>query len=979
MTLRARFLCLPIVAAFCVRSVAAQPAIIVAPASASTVEIARGLGLDPGRDRARFLSEFVRILYSGSELRQSSLDALRRLHAGRSGGKEGAALAVPVPLSPALWSAAVFKRPVTSDDLVSTILGDRRAALLSYGLTALDDETLAYLEAHPPVLTQLYERSAAAFAAFGGSLHIAHGRVDAPGGEPAVPLWEGVIGASLSEPEHFVPLLFAEQTGRLAYLFDTIAALDAPNAAFALGLWISDAAVRLERFKALALITAREYREWTVEALPFARPMHDLPLLLLRVRVDARGVPTPPADRAFWVEVFGNNSTPRTPRFQAPAAGTGKGADSALEPLVDAAWLAESAGAGNMYDRGNRIDQIAFAQRVFGSAGGEGDRADVITAVRAFLDVRMLMLTLERIGIHDAATFAFAARQAAKLDTGDGNRGFWTHAQLQSALALLMRMTSAGTLTSDQAMILVRSLLAVPLDERGRYAGGLARWLAQVLAPQLPHDGDRDIESRVILGLAGPSPGDRAPRLSWEGQDYRIDPAFAERRRMKVIRQKQGGYSVDLALDLDRIARALTAAAAAKPGVAGAAVDQALIDAATALTALTLTYATALEPSVGEVLPPGVTAPKRAVDVIVKSAAELQQLTHLAAARRAARVGVALEDVVDVVLAEALLSLNYAAEIGDPAGPALLARNVALRHDFGFGRHVGEFRSRAQWAVPRQDFQPGVPWHVSGSALGLDIALARLSLKRIDADRLVGAPRLLSTERDAFAVSLNLMNAREIRDSDRDAIAAAIARGRRRLLALQPGAAGTRPATEGEALSNGGEPFNAIADQLRLDGRRRRAIRWTIDAERDRVPALFTLSEMLLLGGVAPGTNLDAWGMSALPTAGCLCVRMTFPWTWQLLAGRPQLALGASSSPDLNLQIATMFAEMGLPAALAKSVLAAAVQDFVDDAAPTDPIDWWSLSRTARSVARERLEDYVAAAASIDGVLVPDDTGDEDR
>jgi hypothetical protein len=46
---------------------------------------------------------------------------------------------------------------------------------------------------------------------------------------------------------------------------------------------------------------------------------------------------------------------------------------------------------------------------------------------------------------------------------------------------------------------------------------------------------------------------------------------------------------------------------------------------------------------------------------------------------------------------------------------------------------------------------------------------------------------------------------------------------------------------------------------------------------------------------------------------------------------------------------------------------------------PTDPVDWWTHSRAATTVSRERVEDYVAAAASIDGVLVPDAIDDEDR
>ena len=60
-------------------------------------------------------------------------------------------------------------------------------------------------------------------------------------------------------------------------------------------------------------------------------------------------------------------------------------------------------------------------------------------------------------------------------------------------------------------------------------------------------------------------------------------------------------------------------------------------------------------------------------------------------------------------------------------------------------------RARSLWAVPRQDFLPGVPWHVTGSVLGLDIALASLTLRRISPDRIADAPRLPSNEREAFA------------------------------------------------------------------------------------------------------------------------------------------------------------------------------------------------------------------------------------
>ena len=74
-----------------------------------------------------------------------------------------------------------------------------------------------------------------------------------------------------------------------------------------------------------------------------------------------------------------------------------------------------------------------------------------------------------------------------------------------------------------------------------------------------------------------------------------------------------------------------------------------------------------------------------------------------------------------------------------------------------------------------------------------------------------------------------------------------------------------------------------------------------------------------------------------------------------------------------------MLKEMRLPAAIAKVVLSGAVQDFIDEVKPTDDADWVTLVRAARSVPREKIEDYVAAATA-GGPLVPDaDTGDAVR
>ena len=107
--------------------------------------------------------------------------------------------------------------------------------------------------------------------------------------------------------------------------------------------------------------------------------------------------------------------------------------------------------------------------------------------------------------------------------------------------------------------------------------------------------------------------------------------------------------------------------------------------------------------------------------------------------------------------------------------------------------------------------------------------------------------------------------------------------------------------------------------------------------------------------------------------SGCLCTRLAPPRLWRLLSGRPQLGLMAATVPDLNLHVAMMLRELRLPAAVAKVILEAATQDFIDEVRPTDFNDWLTLVRTAQTVSRERIEDYVATATAV-GPLVPDAT-----
>jgi hypothetical protein len=937
-------LCTTIVAAFSVRLTAAVALSEDVPVPGGTAAFARALGIDPVPDRGRFLSEISRLIYDNQEGRKPAAEAfLLSLRQGPVRGRRPAVTLdpkqsemVPAPLTADVWSDAIFHRRVARDELVSAIVADRTATLMCHGLIALDDETLAYLAEHESILSRIAERAAPAFAAFSGGLRIQANRVVPPGGDAAVPLWEAATLEKVTRVDRFVAQLFELDEGRLAYLYDTIGQLDAPHRAFTLGLWMSNPQARADRFKALATVGIDAFRDWHVRVQPFGRAAYDLAMVLARLRVDDTGVAAAPGGRGVWSRVFSGTDVPD---------GGAKQMRGAEEDPIDAAWLIETLGAADVRLRGDRLDQIAFGQRVFAAAGHDGN-GDVFTALRALPRFRTLLFTLERIGVTSPAVYAAAVHHAGRLASLDGRRGFLAQAQLQGALALVARMARARTLTAARAQTLVEHLVALPIDD-GRYApGAVAAWLRDDLIAALPA-GD-DLESMVIAAMSGPPSGDggTAARVTWEGQPYRLDLGAAERRRLQRVREKQQTPPIDIAIDVAAAGAALVS-------------QKLTLDQVQSTTVRLRRHAAGLtqrsRQEEEEDAPAGVAPPPAVRDALQKSIDELTKAVAGNDLKRSARAGEPLLELSNDLLAQTLLSLVYAAYVGDPDGTILLAGDVSHRHDFGFGIKDTDHRQRLMWSVPRVDVSPNVPWHVSGSLLGLDVALAPLALRRLNYERVLEAPRLTSNERDVFAASVSLMDPFALRDADRDAIAAAIARGRGRVRAL---AAAT---------------LEPLADDIGMERPRRRALGWTVAHEPDRAISLFSLTELLVLGGGRPG-DFDAWGMVAILAGGCACSRLTPPGQWPTMAGRPQLGLTALNVADVNLHIAMMLQEMHLPAALAPSVLAGAMQDFIDEVRPTDDGDWMTMARTALTLSRERVEDYVAATTA-GGPLIPDTDG----
>ena len=107
---------------------------------------------------------------------------------------------------------------------------------------------------------------------------------------------------------------------------------------------------------------------------------------------------------------------------------------------------------------------------------------------------------------------------------------------------------------------------------------------------------------------------------------------------------------------------------------------------------------------------------------------------------------------------------------------------------------------------------------------------------------------------------------------------------------------------------------------------------------------------------------------------GCLCLRFPATPDFTSFTGRAGTGLLAARVSDLSIRVAELLADLDLPAALGRSVLAVATQAFVDEVRPADPDDWQALAHAARSITREQFVDYISAL-TFDGPLIPDKVG----
>ena len=567
----------------------------------------------------------------------------------------------------------------------------------------------------------------------------------------------------------FVRALLTLDQGRLAYFFRAMAQMAPVHLRLILNLDSPDAALRVTAARRLRSVFERIASNWAVDERAFWRPELDPTSFIADLRSDDAGRPFIPGTQAFWNAAF-DDAAARREDIRALTTG---------EP-ADFVWLCEQVFAADRGEQRRRYDVVMFASRTIPRVTPENAQ-DAIDAVRGAFAYPALVRTLERVQLRSLAAYGAAVRRATALSAiADDVRAARADAQFQGALMLLTRATVRGGLAPDSLPQLVSSLAAVDTSERGDYDGRLVRWLdvnliarAAKAAPDSsdpkdsgvgPYDSTSGVMDEDVLVLMSGAAEAESRFVEWEGMRYRLDFRTAEATRLaKHLGDRPRPY----------LSSARTIAEAADVLEGRTLTRDALGREAEAIDRIAQAgpwFETDEDTS-------------RASGRFRDLTAAVQREARNGDVRSASRLVPALREMADEFLARGLMELAYAAALGQPDRTPIDASDAASRHDFGLRPANG--RRNNPWRFPIAGAEGARGWHVRGSLLSLDVALAEFALVPLSSRPPARRPTLNDEDRRVFSQAAVLIEPMSLDDETGATIISAIRRGRARLAAVR--------------------------------------------------------------------------------------------------------------------------------------------------------------------------------------------------
>lgn len=182
-----------------------------------------------------------------------------------------------------------------SGGFAGVLLRDPKLARVYLGVSYLDRDTVQQLLAAVDLRT-LHDRYAELLAAFAPAFAVQGGHAVCPGGAPAEPHWEKLVGASVKQPGNFFRALLERDDGKLLAYFYTLSHLDSARQAF-----FTANAARTEQYYRLFVV----FKNRQPGSLTAMRD-DSFPDFLRSVPIDAQRHVDFPGSPAVWMVAKGN-------------------------------------------------------------------------------------------------------------------------------------------------------------------------------------------------------------------------------------------------------------------------------------------------------------------------------------------------------------------------------------------------------------------------------------------------------------------------------------------------------------------------------------------------------------------------------------------------------------------------------------------------------------------------------------------------
>ncbi len=209
-------------------------------------------------DRSRFVLDVVRALFT-TGLAEGDMRQRDHLRNALLATPATPGESVPLPLDASIWRETLLQRPVPDNQIIGAILSDRRPRFSITGSPA--STTRRSRGSGPsaircaicfgtPARLRFSDRACASRPA----------GLSCPAAPDAEPMWQAIVGADPAKPSAFVRRLFSDDSGVLAWFYDTMSQLDEPRLRFATSASLADTGPHRTRARAARRLRARRQR-----------------------------------------------------------------------------------------------------------------------------------------------------------------------------------------------------------------------------------------------------------------------------------------------------------------------------------------------------------------------------------------------------------------------------------------------------------------------------------------------------------------------------------------------------------------------------------------------------------------------------------------------------------------------------------------------------------------------------------------------